>query len=81
VDFTGADLREVNLSGANLFGAFFGEAHLTGVHITGADLRRANLKDVQNLTCHQIRETRTDETTELPVSLVCTNRKSKGMAP
>lgn len=42
-DLTGANLREINLSGANLLSANFREADLKGATFSGADLRKADL--------------------------------------
>jgi hypothetical protein len=73
----GADLTLANLSLANLTGATLTDANLSGAKLTGAtltdaNLSGANLRDVKELTCDQVRAAKTDETTKLPISLVCT---------
>jgi uncharacterized protein YjbI with pentapeptide repeats len=46
VNLSGADLRRADLSGANLSGTDLRGANLSGANLSGADLRRANLTNV-----------------------------------
>ena len=53
--FTGTNLRDADLSGANLFGAEFEDADLGGADLTAADLRGADLSGA-NLTDASLRD-------------------------
>ena len=55
IDLREADLREVNLCGANLVAADFREANLIGAALRGTDLREANLCGA-NLVAADFRE-------------------------
>jgi len=46
-DFSGADLRRVDLTDAKLLGAFLNEAELIGASLKGANLHGASLNDAQ----------------------------------
>jgi uncharacterized protein YjbI with pentapeptide repeats len=69
-----ADLRGADLSRADLAGARLADARVTGANLTGTDLTGADLRDVQGLTCDQLRAAKTDKATKLPVSMVCSKQ-------
>ena len=46
-DLSGADLRNADLSGANLQGADLRNADLSGANLQGADLRNANIANTR----------------------------------
>lgn len=79
LDFIGADLKKMDLRGADLRGAFLIAADLRGVDLSGADLiasdmrdadlRGANLTNSIFITQAQINTAKGDANTKLPKSL------------
>ena len=79
VNFSGALLREADLSLANLMGADLRNADLRGanlvgarpigVDLAGADLRGTDVRTAEDLTAEQLEETVGDERTQLPDDL------------
>ena len=54
----GAVLADVDLSDANLRGAKLSYATLRGANLSGADLCWADLRNVQGVTCEQLKMTK-----------------------
>lgn len=65
-DFSGASLRNANMSGADATGAIFREADFHGARLRGTILRGADLEGARNLTLEQLAEAVIGDHTRLP---------------
>lgn len=68
-DWSGAMLRDANLSEADATSALFRGADFENAKLSGTILRGADLRDARNLTAQQLAEAIIDEATLLPAGL------------